>query len=254
MTRRSPALRPQIGNSPRNLVRPTLMVRSAAFAPTGTIVFLCIGDVTHIQFLDDDCTLSPVFIGNAAKHYADCPKEIAAQTILVGREIASNGVTSWKYRMTFRGFYAPSSQAEIAPCKASVYPIEFFAVARWNESIFFGLEDADLSFQARRNGFAFDAKDDLTVNDLGCGASTLDDVREKDLTAEAWISAARLHVGLKRFLHYSWRPDLAAAFFVYCNFALLRQSVKLRSTKHFFEVYKRARLSSVARSPHALVR
>lgn len=203
-----------------------------------------VGEATHIQFLDDDCEEPADFIANAERRYAKMSDENARRMILVGREIYDDGTESWKYRMTFRGFYAPSATAEIPSCKATVYPIEAFRRTRWNENIFYGLEDAELAFQVKASGFAFEARADLFVRDLGRGASSLND-RGGGRVLLAYVSAARMHVGLKRYLVYRRRPELAVLFFVYANLAIARESARLRSLSYFFEVYSKANLYRV---------
>jgi GT2 family glycosyltransferase len=191
--------------------------------------------ISHIVFTDDDYTLNTSFIENALYHIQSMDQSEVSKSILAGRDVQFDGTTSGLYEMAFGAYYRPADLPRIVSCRSAVYPSTFFRIARFNEDIYFGYEDADLSFQAKKYGFRFVDCDDLRVEDHAAGHGVLNIGQSgKPSEASLWLASAKMHVGLKRYIFYSVRPDLLLFFFFYINIYLVKQAIKYRSIRYIF--------------------
>jgi GT2 family glycosyltransferase len=175
-------------------------------------------------------------------------RQNSTKQIIVGREISGvDRGDDGLYDMTFGGFYKKTDYVGIPSCKAAVYPVDFFEHALWNEDIYFGYEDADLSLQAKKNGFTFIYDHTIVVADEEAGVSTLNQQGSNE--TERWIWAARIHVGLKRYVYYRPNIALAVLFGLYVLAKLSVHAIKRRDIGLIPDVISRSKLSRLRSSP-----
>lgn len=204
---------------------------------------------SYVMFIDDDCRISEASISSiydAIIRNSGFPNP--TRTIIAGREISGvdRGIDGL-YDMAFGGFYIKTDYVGVASCKAAVYPAAFFECALWNEDIYFGYEDADLAFQARRNGFSFIYARDIVIADEEAGVSTLNQQGINE--TERWIWAARIHVGLKRYVYYRPNAALAVLFGLYALAKLSLHAIRQRDIALIPDIMRRAKLNRLRSSP-----
>jgi GT2 family glycosyltransferase len=159
-----------------------------------------LGTVDYVAFLDDDALVSPEYLGAAQAAFDELPPNRRVRTILTGTRLDSSGPRiEAKCKLNFLCYFAYSDKAEVAGASYAVYPISFFDRHLWDERIYFGLEDAELSLRAVNDGFDILHVPAMVLTDAAYGKSTLLEETGK-VSAYAFTGeAARLYVGVKRY-------------------------------------------------------
>ncbi len=158
-----------------------------------------VGDVDLVAFLDDDAMVSPTYLATATAYYESLPDDRRGRVILSGVRNQLDGGRTLPTRLNFRGFFEDADPTEVAGASYAIYPRQFLAAHRWDELIYFGYEDAELSLRARRDGFDIVHSEEMVLTDAGKRRSTLLAEGERVNQYLFLGSAARLYVGVKRY-------------------------------------------------------
>lgn len=171
-----------------------------------------------ITFLADDICVRPDFISLAIAHYHGLPPEKQAQTIFTGdnrNEFSPDDIGP--LGVTFRGYFCDRSQRQDIPqvvnLYATVFPRSFLTQERWDENIFLGQEDIELSLRALKRGYDIIYCPELKVFDTCFSKTTLPSAQKGALKDyEIYVAASRLYIGIKRFKHIFPDPIKLFAF------------------------------------------
>jgi GT2 family glycosyltransferase len=207
-------------------------------------------DVDYVAFLDDDGFVTPEYLQVAQEVYDAMPPEQRERTILTGTRIdVPHKRIETRAKLDFRCYFAPSERAEIAGASYAVYPRSFLDRHPWDERIFFGLEDAELSLRARADGYTIEFIPHMIVFDAAQGQSTV--LQEPGrVTAYAFNGeAARLYLGVKRYKDIE--PNyMKLGLFVPLFFAQITYSLAIRrSLNRLPELVRRSNVASLFRRP-----
>jgi glycosyltransferase involved in cell wall biosynthesis len=158
-----------------------------------------LGEPEYVAFLDDDALVTRDYLAIAQSTFDALPPHRRQRTITTGIRVNREGrLTGDKVRLNLRGFFVSSEKNEIAGASYSVYPRALFWDHLWDEEIYFGYEDADLSLRAIKDGYELLFVEQMVVTDGGWRQSTLHDGGKLDAYTFSG-EAARLYVGVKRF-------------------------------------------------------
>jgi glycosyltransferase involved in cell wall biosynthesis len=197
-----------------------------------------LGDVDLVTFLDDDAMVSPEYLATAVAFYDGLPADRRGRVILSGVRNQLDGGRTRPTRINFRGFFEDADPTEVAGASYAVYPRQFLAAHRWDELIYFGYEDAELSLRARRDGFTIVHRDDLVLTDAGKRRSTLLSEGERVNQYLFLGSAARLYVGVKRYGVIDRNLGRLALFVVLFFVETLATLAKRRSLRRLPELVR----------------
>jgi GT2 family glycosyltransferase len=150
-----------------------------------------------IVFLDDDTLVDCGFFAAVELSYGRMTNDRAAKTILVGVRCDEQGRCESPSRINFLGHFEAAAEPEMAGASYSAYPAAFFSEERWDENIYFGYEDAELSMRALERGYRFQLCLNLKALNLGAGQSSFG----SPVIDRVCVHAARLYVGTKRYLY-----------------------------------------------------
>jgi GT2 family glycosyltransferase len=184
--------------------------------------------VDYVAFLDDDALVTPAYFAVAQATFDALPPDRRDRAIVNGDRTDLDGCqTGGRVKLNFRGYFVVSDKPEVAGASHAVYPRTFFDRHVWDELIYFGYEDAELSLRALKDGYEIVHADKMIVTDAGHGKSTLvggdDRVDAYNFAGEA----ARLYVGVKRFKNLEPdAPKLAAflaLYFAQCTWSLSKR-------------------------------
>lgn len=172
-----------------------------------------------VAFIDDDICVESDFIAKALARYKTLTPQERERTFLTG------GTPT---QLSFRGFFRPSKVPECVDLHTAVFPLAFFDLAKWDEKIFFGYEDALLCLEAIKNGFKILHCPELKVTDTRPCQSTLNVGGIGKLTQyDLYIEAARLYVGIKRYKNIFPNPlqlsTFLAIYFMHMTIYLYRK-------------------------------
>jgi GT2 family glycosyltransferase len=200
--------------------------------------------VDYVAFLDDDALVSPTYLAVAHAAYDALPLERRSRSILTGVRLDQKSLrVETNCKLDFRCYFASSDTPEIAGASYAAYPRSFFDRHPWDEQIFFGLEDAELSLRALKDGYEIIFVLDMVLTDAGHGASTVLEEPGK-VTGYAFNGeAARLYVGVKRYKEIE-RDYLKLGAFVVLFFGQITYSLAKRRSLH--RMSELVRLSNVA--------
>jgi len=206
-----------------------------------------VGDVDYVAFLDDDALIPPGYFGRALSVFDALPEAQRARTIVSGVRVDLKGGRTTKCKLSFRGYFVGADKTEVAGASYAVYPRSFFDRHKWDEEIYFGFEDAELSLRAIKDGYDIVHREDMELLDAGLDQSTLlkegDRVNAYDFNGEA----ARLYVGVKRYkdIEQDYRK---LALFVPVFFAQVTYSLaKRRALGRLPELVKLSHVTSLLR-------
>ncbi len=157
----------------------------------------CVATSDVIIFLDDDTLVESDFLANVESAYQRMSSAAARNTILVGLRRNERGREDLPSRLTFLGYFTPAPEPRVAGASYSAYPATFFATERWDENIYFGYEDAELSLRAVQRGYELRFAPELKAVDIGDQTS----LTHCDQSEKVLLESARLYVGVKRYLH-----------------------------------------------------
>ncbi len=201
----------------------------------------------HVAFLDDDALVEPEYFARAQAVIDATAPERRDRIIVSGVRIDLRGERTTPCKLNFRGYFEPCERTEVAGASYAVYPTSFFDRHRWDEQIYFGYEDAELSLRALRDGYDIVHCDDMVLTDAGRDQSTLLSEGGKVDTYGFSGEAARLYVGVKRFKDIEQSiPKLAAfipLFFAQVSYSLAKRG----SLSRLPELVRLSKVSSLVR-------
>ncbi|HEY4014187.1 MAG TPA: glycosyltransferase family A protein [Polyangiaceae bacterium] len=210
--------------------------------------FAHLGPVDYVAFLDDDALVSPTYFEVAQARYDAMSPERRERTILTGTRVdAFKPRIETMCRLDFACNFTASETPEVAGASYAVYPRTFFERHPWDERIYFGLEDAELSLRAMKAGYEIVFVRDMVLSDVGQGKSTLLEnpgrVSEYAFNGEA----ARLYVGVKRYkdieANYAKLALFVPLFFAQTTWSL----AKRRSLHRMPELVRLSNVTSLLR-------
>jgi len=163
-------------------------------------------DTDRVLFLADDICVKPDFFECAVDYYKRIPPDVRDKIILYGQnrdeysppEIGPLGVN-------FRGYFCEWNPKVpiVVNLYATLFPKEFLDREQWDEHIFLGQEDIELSLRALRQGYQIIYHPEMEVFDLcvkpnhGVTAFKRGPLNQY----ETYVAASRLYVGIKRYKH-----------------------------------------------------
>jgi GT2 family glycosyltransferase len=204
-------------------------------------------DVDLVAFLDDDALVDADYFDHALATIAAAPPGRRERTIVSGVRIDERGERTTPTKLNFSGYFVASATTEVAGASYAIYPASFFDAHRWDELIFFGYEDAELSLRALRDGYTIEHCPTMLMTDAGRQRSSMlagDDAFD---SYNFFGEAARLYVGVKRFLHID-RSLVRLAVFVPMFFAQVTWSLaKRRSLRRLPELIRRSNVTKLLR-------
>ncbi len=188
-----------------------------------------IGEVDHVAFLDDDALVTPDYFARAQAVFDAAPAERRGRLIVSGVRIDLEGRRTVPVKLGFRGYFVETRPTRVAGASYAVYPRSFFNAHLWDEQIYFGYEDAELSLRALTDGFEIVHSDEMVLTDAGRDQSTL---LSEGGSVDAYNfngEAARLYVGVKRYKEIE-RSLPKLALFVPTYFAQVTYSLAKRGS------------------------
>jgi len=187
-------------------------------------------DIDYVSFMDDDILVPENFFQCATAFYSSLTDNERPRTICTGtrREAGDTFMAPSPVRLNFRGYFESSNNPESVTVSAAVFPIEVFAVERWDDDIFFGSEDAEFSLRALARGFVIRYVHGLTTSHLATDGGILHAEQSNGMTKyELCSESARLYIGIKRYLKIQPNPFKLVAFVtIYFAFLIVRLSRK----------------------------
>lgn len=103
-----------------------------------------------VTFIDDDVELAPAFIEKAIKFFQQVEDK---KIVLTGYEIR-NGEPVAPGNLSFLGFYTKRGEDISAICiNSAVFPTQCFSQALFDENIFYGTEEREMSLKLQKKGF-----------------------------------------------------------------------------------------------------
>lgn len=203
-----------------------------------------LGTVDYVAFLDDDALVDVDYFETALRHYASLSPDRRRRVIVSGVRREPDGGRTYPCRLDFRGYFEDCEPTEVAGASYAVFPRQFFDSHRWDEHIFFGYEDAELSLRALRDGFEIDHLEQLVLSDAGKMNSTLAAGDGERMSQYMFLGhAARLYIGVKRFGIIDRDLPKLGAFLVRFWVELIGALAKRRSLRRVPEL---VRVSQVA--------
>jgi glycosyltransferase involved in cell wall biosynthesis len=158
-------------------------------------------DVDYVACIDDDGFVSPDYLAIAHGTYDQLSETQRSRTILTGTRIdgshENRGETTC--RIDFRCYFVRSEIPEVAAASYSVYPRSFFERHPWDEQLFFGYEDAELSLRALKDGYKIVHVPNMVLTDAAPRQSTILEDSGRVTGYDFHGEAARLYVGVKRY-------------------------------------------------------
>ena len=209
-----------------------------------------VGDVEYIAFLDDDALVRPEYFSRALEVFDGLTPARRERTIVSGVRFDLSGGRTVQCKLSFRGYFVQTDKTEVAGASYAVYPRAFFDNHKWDEKIYFGFEDAELSLRALADGYEIVHREDMIMTDAGLDQSSLlkegDKVSAYDFSGEA----ARLYIGVKRFKDIE-RDYRKLALFVPVFFAQVTYSLaKRRALSRMGELVKLSRVKELIVEKH----
>jgi GT2 family glycosyltransferase len=209
-----------------------------------------LGPVDYVAFLDDDALVMPAYFAVAKATFDALPADRRGRAIVNGvRTDLAGHETGGRTKLNFRGYFVSSDKPQVAGASHAVYPRTFFEQHLWDEQIYFGYEDAELSLRALKDGYEILHADDMIVTDAGHGKSTLVEGTDRVDPYNFAGEAARLYVGVKRFKDLDPDPPklaaLLALYFAQCTWSLSKR----RSLNRLPELVRLSNVTSLLRWP-----
>lgn len=182
-----------------------------------------------VAFLCDDICVAPDFIARAVDRYTQMSPIERSCTILSGE--STDGVkdsVGGPLGLSFRGYFYRSDDPQVVHLPATVFPRSFFEEEPWDENIFIGQEDAEISLRAVKCGYGILYCPELRVLDICPNSNSLPKVKTSGLTDyKIYSEASRLYIGIKRYKYLS--PNLfklwgfIGVYFVHMTVYLLKR-------------------------------
>lgn len=201
-------------------------------------------DTDFVAFVDDDICVEPDFIAQAIAKYQQMPFEQQNYTIISGisRDPKGEGIMV-PGKLTFRGYFRTTTNSpQTVAIHATLFPRRFFEQEQWDENIFFGYEDAELSLRALHRGYQILHCPELKVMHPGDDSLSVLDIPDVgNLTNyEISIEAARLYVGIKRYKDLFPNPFKLIAFVIIYFVHMATYLFRRGAVKAFPEIVRRS--------------
>jgi glycosyltransferase involved in cell wall biosynthesis len=182
----------------------------------------CLGHVTGdlVAFVDDDVVLHPSFLLKGSEEHGRLSRLHGTEKIIVtGYEIRPDGEAR-PSNLSFLGFYTgrvPDNGSPDAVCiNSSVFPAALFRAARFDENIFYGAEERDISLHALHLGYRILYCPDLANYHFPSSVN-------RNLYNRPLVTS-RIYFGLKRY----WLYERSVPKFVLFNAYALANAVGSR--------------------------
>ena len=162
-------------------------------------------DTDYIIFLADDIIVPPDFFELASSFYKNLSSEKRAKTIITGdnlNELSPPDIGP--LGVNFRGYFCSwkAGLPQVVNLYATIFPKSFLDHDQWDENIFLGQEDIELSLRAINRGYNIVHHKALKVYDTCFQKTTLSSAYSGPLQKyEIYVAASRLYVGIKRYKH-----------------------------------------------------
>lgn len=156
----------------------------------------------YVAFLDDDIQPDVHFFAAARDYVAGLAPQQRGSVIFTGGASSGPHLHECRpVRLSFMCYFANGAEPECVNIHACVFPLALFREEEWDENIFFGVEDAELSLRALRRGYAIQLAPGLRVRDTMPSGGVLHspDPRGGLTRYQQHCEAARLYVGVKRY-------------------------------------------------------
>ncbi|PSO89071.1 MAG: glycosyltransferase [Cyanobacteria bacterium QH_9_48_43] len=202
-----------------------------------------------IAFIDDDLRLDTDFIARAIEQYNQMEPQQKNSTILSGVAYDGCGHESVPLKLSLSGYFRPTEIPEVVTLHAGVFPRSFFEQEQWDENIFIGQEDAELSMRALKQNYRILHHPELKVFDSGTKAHSLDEASVGSLT-EYKINkeASRLYIGIKRYKQLFPNPWKLIAFIGLYSIRMPIYLLRQRSLKALPEIIRRSNIRHLLQS------
>jgi GT2 family glycosyltransferase len=160
---------------------------------------------SHVSLLDDDAVASRNFIFLAYR----LVERYGPHKVLTGDLLEHGDARFTPKNPTFLGFFGRPIGVEprTIHLNVNVIPRRAFATAKFDERIIYGYEDMDLCEQLARMGYQIVYCPELTNEHHPPARQRADQALLLRRAEEA-----RIYVGLKRYLIWRRRPDIAAVY------------------------------------------
>lgn len=156
----------------------------------------------YVSFVDDDVQIAPDFFAVARAHLAALPPERRHKVMLTGGSSSGEEHPACHpLKLSFAGYFTAADEPQCVNIHAAVFPLALFERNGWDENIFFGIEDAELSLRALKNGYSIDLLPALRTRDTLPGGGVIECTpgRYGMSRYQLYCEAARLYVGVKRY-------------------------------------------------------
>ncbi|MEW6346019.1 MAG: glycosyltransferase [Paraburkholderia sp.] len=160
---------------------------------------------SHVSFVDDDIQVSSDFFAVARANVERLRRGPRDTAILTGG--ASSGPNLYEcrpVRLSFRGYFMEGGEPQCINLHASVFPLALFGHDMFDENIFFGSEDAELTLRALRRDYRIELVPALRARDTMPGGGVLHTIKASQAAGgltryQVNCEAARLYIGVKRY-------------------------------------------------------
>lgn len=197
----------------------------------------------YVSFVDDDIQVDTDFFASARAYYDSFDATQRRTAILTGG--TANGVGAYEcrpVRLSFAGYFMEGKTAQCVNIHSAVFPLALFERDGWDENIFFGTEDAELSLRALRRGYSIELAPRLRTRDTMPGAGVLNGpglamthgLNRYQVNCEA----ARLYIGVKRYRVIEPNALKCAAFLSLYVGHLLLYLARRRALSQFVPILK----------------
>jgi len=182
-----------------------------------------------VSFFADDICVEPNFISVAVHRYTQMSLQERQFKILSGVTINQLDKTEHgALGVTFRGYFCEQNPAQVVNLYASIFPYSFLKQEQWDENIFLGQEDIELSLRALKCGYRIAFCAEMKVVDICFGSSTVPSSRTgRLLSYDIYAEASRFYIGVKRYKNLFPNPLKLLAFiwiyFVHMVIYLIRR-------------------------------
>jgi glycosyltransferase involved in cell wall biosynthesis len=205
--------------------------------------------VDLVAFLDDDALVATDYFQRALDGLELLSPSERARTIMSGVRVDESGTRTTPTRLDFSGYFVSSKVTEVAGASYAIYPFDFFDEHRWDDLIYFGYEDAELSLRAIRDGYSICHSELMELTDAGRQKSSMMDGEQSFDRYNFSGEAARLYVGVKRFKDINRNLIKLSLFLPIYFVQLIFSLIKRRSLSRLPELLRLSNVRSLLGSP-----
>lgn len=205
----------------------------------------------YVSFVDDDVQIAADFFAVAQAHLAALPPERRHKVMLTGSSSSGEEHPECHpLRLSFAGYFTAADEPQCVNIHAAVFPLALFERNGWDENIFFGIEDAELSLRALKNGYSIELLPTLRTRDTLPGGGVIECApRRYGMSRyQLYCEAARLYVGVKRYRVID--PSLPK-YLVFITLYFVHLTLYLAKRRALSSLLPIVRLSNVRRATTA---